>query len=63
LLDGLLIDRSQVILAGGIGPDNARRASEFGYFSLDVNSGVESSPGKKDHHKIENLFKSLRGEI
>jgi indole-3-glycerol phosphate synthase/phosphoribosylanthranilate isomerase len=63
LLDGLLIDRSQVILAGGIGPDNARRASEFGCFSLDVNSGVESSPGKKDHHKIENLFKSLRGEI
>jgi indole-3-glycerol phosphate synthase/phosphoribosylanthranilate isomerase len=64
LLDGL-VDRSRVILAGGVDPGNARRASELGCFALDVNSGVEfpNSPGRKDHHKIETLFETLRGGI
>jgi indole-3-glycerol phosphate synthase/phosphoribosylanthranilate isomerase len=56
-------DRSKIILAGGITPDNARRASELGCFAIDVNSGIESSPGKKDHYRIEKLFKSLRGGV
>ena len=54
--------RSKIILAGGIDADNARRASELGCFTIDVNSGVEvsGSPGKKDHHKVEKLFANLR---
>jgi indole-3-glycerol phosphate synthase/phosphoribosylanthranilate isomerase len=62
LLPGL----SRIIIAGGIGPDNARRASELGCFAIDVNSGVEGASckkGVKDHRKIENLFKNLRGDI
>jgi indole-3-glycerol phosphate synthase/phosphoribosylanthranilate isomerase len=57
--------RSKIILAGGVGVDNARRASEFGCFAIDVNSGVEvaGSPGKKDHRKVEKLFANLRGEV
>jgi phosphoribosylanthranilate isomerase len=61
-------DWFRVILAGGIGPDNARRASRLGYFSsfaIDANSGVEvsGSPGKKDHRKVESLFAHLKGEV
>jgi indole-3-glycerol phosphate synthase/phosphoribosylanthranilate isomerase len=57
--------RSKIILAGGIDADNARRASKFGCFTIDVNSGVEvpGSPGKKDHRKVEKLFSNLRGEV
>lgn len=42
------------ILAGGLGPDNigaALRAS--GARFVDVNSGVESAPGVKDHEKLK----------
>ncbi|WP_121145189.1 bifunctional indole-3-glycerol-phosphate synthase TrpC/phosphoribosylanthranilate isomerase TrpF [Orbus hercynius] len=50
----------KVILAGGISPDNAQQAIETGVLGLDVNSGVEISPGVKDHHKIAQLFAVLR---
>jgi indole-3-glycerol phosphate synthase/phosphoribosylanthranilate isomerase len=61
LLDGST-HRSKIILAGGIDATNARRASALGCFTIDVNSGVEDSPGKKDHRKVEELFANLRGE-
>ena len=57
------IDKSRTILAGGIDADNAFRASSFGCFAIDVNSGVEDSTGKKNHEKIDKLFKNLRGGI
>ncbi|MDR1977749.1 MAG: bifunctional indole-3-glycerol-phosphate synthase TrpC/phosphoribosylanthranilate isomerase TrpF [Synergistaceae bacterium] len=53
--------RSKIILAGGIDAGNARRAAASGCFAIDVNSGVEASPGKKDHRKVEQLFANLRG--
>jgi indole-3-glycerol phosphate synthase/phosphoribosylanthranilate isomerase len=56
-------DRSRDILAGGLNGDNIRGASRLGYFALDVNSGVESAPGKKDHQKITQLFANLRGDV
>lgn len=46
-----------MILAGGIGPDNAARAIEVTHpFALDVASGVEDSPGVKDPGKLRSLF-------
>lgn len=47
-------------LAGGIGPGNAREASQVGAFGLDVCSGIEGVPGSKDSMKIEALFAELR---
>jgi phosphoribosylanthranilate isomerase len=50
----------RIFLAGGINPDNAVAAIELGVYGIDVCSGVESSPGKKDHEKLKKLFENIR---
>lgn len=49
-----------VILAGGINIQNCSLASKFNCYGLDLNSGVEISPGIKDHKKIKLIFQKLR---
>ena len=49
----------RVFLAGGINPDNAAQAVNFGVYGIDVCSGIESEPGKKDHKKMKKLFKNI----
>ncbi len=45
-----------VFLAGGLGPDNIRDAiAKVAPFAVDVNSGVESAPGRKDREKLRQL--------
>ena len=53
-------DLSAGFLAGGIGPFNARAATEVGAYGLDVGSGIESRPGEKDPAKMKALFAALR---
>lgn len=50
----------KIILAGGLTIDNCATASTLGCAGLDFNSGVETSPGIKDHQKITKIFKILR---
>jgi len=50
----------RVFLAGGINPDNARAAIELGVYGIDICSGVESEPGKKDHEKMKRLFENIQ---
>jgi phosphoribosylanthranilate isomerase len=50
----------RVFLAGGINPDNAARAVELGVYGIDVCSGIEAEPGKKDHNKVKKLFENIR---
>jgi phosphoribosylanthranilate isomerase len=49
----------RIFLSGGIGPHNILQALEVGTYGIDVNSGVESAPGKKDPQKLKQLFDSL----
>lgn len=50
-----------MVLAGGLDAANAREALRLGCFALDVNSGVESSPGIKSQARLEVFFAALRG--
>ncbi len=50
----------RVFLAGGITPENACAAVELGVYGIDVCSGIESKPGKKDHKKMQQLFDNIR---
>ncbi len=50
----------RIFLAGGINPDNAADAVELGVYGIDVCSGIEASPGKKDHKKMKELFENIR---
>jgi indole-3-glycerol phosphate synthase/phosphoribosylanthranilate isomerase len=58
LLDGEKLDN--VLLAGGLSPDNCVEAAKAGCAGLDFNSGVESQPGIKDASKLASVFKTLR---
>lgn len=51
---------ANALLAGGIGPDNARAAQAVGAWALDLCSGVESAPGVKSKEKLAALFAALR---
>jgi phosphoribosylanthranilate isomerase len=50
----------RVFLAGGINPDNVTAAISPGVYGIDVCSGIEAEPGKKDHQKMQKLFDNIR---
>lgn len=50
----------RIFLAGGINPDNVVEAIKLGVYGIDICSGVESRPGKKDHKKLKQLFENIR---
>jgi phosphoribosylanthranilate isomerase len=49
----------RLFLSGGIGPHNILEALEVGAYAIDINSTVESTPGKKDHEKMKQLFDTI----
>ncbi len=50
-------------LAGGISPENAEDLiQKFNPELIDVSSRLEESPGKKDHRKMEQLFRTCHRE-
>lgn len=46
-------------VAGGIRPDNVRVLLKYRPYGIDLSSGVESSPGVKDPHKLRALFEEV----
>jgi phosphoribosylanthranilate isomerase len=54
--------RHDIILAGGLRPGNVAEAiARVRPSGIDVSSGVEASPGVKDHDKLWSLFEAVRG--
>jgi phosphoribosylanthranilate isomerase len=50
-----------VFLAGGITPANAREAiNQVKPYGIDLSSGVEKSPGRKDPEKISELMRNIK---
>jgi len=50
-----------IILSGGLNPENAGEAVRtVRPYAVDVSSGVEESPGRKDHVKIQEFIQHVR---
>jgi phosphoribosylanthranilate isomerase len=50
-----------VVLAGGLGPANVAQAiQQVKPYAVDVSSGVEKEPGRKDHGKIATFIDNAR---
>jgi len=51
----------RIILAGGLSPENVGQAvRRVRPYAVDVSSGVEAAPGRKDPHKLARFFAAVR---
>lgn len=54
-------DLDRVVLGGGVTPEAVEAAEAIGPWGLDVNSGVERAPGRKDPVKLATFLERRRG--
>jgi phosphoribosylanthranilate isomerase len=54
------MDLSRAFVAGGLNPDNVAEVAALGPYAVDCASGVESSPGLKDHEQIRSFVNNAK---
>lgn len=54
--------RREVILSGGLGPENIADAAALGTWAVDLNSKLEQAPGLKDEDLMRQCFGALRAK-
>ncbi len=54
------VDCSKIILAGGLNPENLEELQGYGFYGVDVSSGVEKEKGRKDYEKVSNFIKNAK---
>jgi len=54
------IDCSKIILAGGLDEHNVASLKPYGFYAVDVSSGVEVSHGIKDAEKVKNFIEAAQ---
>ena len=61
LLDHAKANNIPLFFAGGINPDNVYEIIKiYDPLLIDVSTGIETSPGKKDSNKIKKLFEEIK---
>ncbi len=54
------MDCSKIILAGGLDSSNVSALKKYGFYGVDVSSGVEISHGNKDPKKVQEFIKNAQ---
>jgi len=52
------VDTSKIILAGGLDSKNISSLKQYGFYGVDVSSGVEESRGIKNPQKVKEFIKN-----
>lgn len=55
------VDCSKIILAGGLDPSNVAALRPYGFYGVDVSSGVETSKGKKSSDLVRTFIAQAKG--
>jgi phosphoribosylanthranilate isomerase len=53
-------DNSKIILAGGLDVQNVASLKKYGFYGVDVSSGVEISHGKKNSQKVRDFITNAK---